>query len=133
MHLSLDRYLFSVWLVAAVMLWPVKINFLNLNIPLISILAVVFCILLSRKLEFDKSLFTVIVSLFIFCLVSLVQCDGIFITKSFLSFLSFIPILIVSYYFAKSHFTENLDRLQIIIRVIFIVTIIFFYGHKFLN
>jgi len=126
MHLSLDRYLFSVWLVAAVMLWPVKINFLNLNIPLISILAVVFCILLSRKLEFDKSLFTVIVSLFIFCLVSLVQCDGIFITKSFLSFLSFIPILIVSYYFAKSHFTENLDRLQIIIRVIFIVTIIFF-------
>lgn len=126
MHLSFDRYLFSVWTVASVMLWPVKINFLNLNIPLISILAVAFCILLSRKLEFDKSLFTVIGTLFIFCLVSLGKCDAIFITKSFLSFLSFIPIIIVSYYFAKSHLTENLDSLQIVIRVIFITTIICF-------
>ena len=54
------------------------------------------------------------------------KCDAIFITKSFLSFLSFIPIIIVSYYFAKSHFTENLDSLQFVIRVIFIVTIICF-------
>lgn len=126
MRHSFDKYLFSVWLVAAVMLWPVKINLLNLNIPLISILAVVFCILLSNKLEFEKSLFAVIGLLFIFSLVSLVQCDAVFIAKSFLTFLSFIPILVVSYYFAKSHFTENSDRLLMVIRIIFIVTIICF-------
>jgi len=123
---SFNKNLFSIWLIAVTLLWPLKINFISLNIPFVSLFSIIFCFFISKKIESYKSLILFIGLLFLFSLVSLIQCDMFFITKSFLTFLSFIPILFVSSYFSKLNFIEDTNTLNKISGIILTITILCF-------
>jgi hypothetical protein len=60
---SFNKNLFSAWLIMAVFLWPLKINFLNLKIPFLTLLSIIFCLFIFKEIKLNVFSYFI----FLFC------------------------------------------------------------------